>query len=234
MSAFDRALSSLWVAYQPIVRAQDGAPFGYEALVRTKEPMVPNPEELFALAERLGRMQELGRRVRHLVFESAATAPGSVHVFMNLHPYELLDDQLVEALQARPCLARRMVLEVTERASLAKVPHLPERLRALRDLGCRVAIDDLGCGYSGLSSFVELSPDLVKLDMSLVRDAHESRVKQHIIRSLSEMCRHMGLSIVAEGIESDEERDTVVSLGCDLLQGYRFGRPSPSFLPPVW
>ncbi len=234
LSTFERALSSLWVAYQPIVQAHDGAEYGYEALVRTNEPAVPNPEVLFALAERFGRMRELGRRIRELVFEAAAKQPGTFLLFMNLHPYELLDEQLLVDVGRRPELARRTVLEVTERASLAKVPDAAARLQALREVGCRVAIDDLGAGYSGLSSFVELSPDLVKLDMSLVRDAHKSQVKQHIIRLLTEMCRQMGLSIVAEGIESNEERDIVVSLGCDLLQGYRFGRPGPGFLPPTW
>lgn len=231
---FERALASLWVAFQPIVRASDGAEFGYEALVRTNEPAVPNPEALFAAAERLGRMQELGRRIRRLVFETASQHPGTFRLFINLHPFELLDDTLLADIERHPSLAPRIVLEVTERASLAKVSDLAARLRALRSVGCSIAIDDLGAGYSGLSSFIELMPDLVKLDMSLVRDAHKCLTKQHIIRSLTEMCKGMGLSVVAEGIESNEERDIVVSLGCNLLQGYRFGRPSPSFLPPSW
>jgi EAL domain-containing protein (putative c-di-GMP-specific phosphodiesterase class I) len=153
---------------------------------------------------------------------------------LNLHPYELLDDQLVSDVASVPLLAQRVVLEVTERSALGKVPNLSERLAALRESGCSIAIDDLGAGYSGLSSFVELEPDLVKLDMSLVRDADKSAMKQQLIGSLTAMCRNMGLSIVAEGIETREERDTVIALGCDLLQGYRFGRPSPSFLPPSW
>lgn len=152
-------------------------------------------------------------------------------MFMNLHPYELLDEALVSDIGASG-LAERIVLEITERASLAAVPDLPGRLRELRRLGCRIAIDDLGAGYSGLSSFVELAPDIVKIDMSLVRDAHQNPVKRHVIRALTEMCKTMGLSVVAEGIENREERDVVVALGCDLLQGFHLGRPNAAFLPP--
>ena len=101
-----------------------------------------------------------------------------------------------------------------------------EALALLKERGLQDRVTRV-CG-----DFVELAPDIVKIDMSLVRDAHQNPVKRHVIRALTEMCKTMGLSVVAEGIENREERDVVVALGCDLLQGFHLGRPNAAFLPP--
>jgi EAL domain-containing protein (putative c-di-GMP-specific phosphodiesterase class I) len=94
-----------------------------------------------------------------------------------------------------------------------------------------VAVDDLGAGYAGLTSFAMLSPEVVKIDMSLVRGIDQNPVTQRIIRSVVTLCRDMRVNLVAEGVETAAERDTLLALGCDLLQGYFFGRPAPTFLP---
>ncbi len=96
----------------------------------------------------------------------------------------------------------------------------------LRELGFRIAVDDLGAGYAGLSSFALLEPDIVKLDMTLVRDVDRSSVKQKLVASMASLCRDMGLLTVAEGVETQAERDTLIHLGCDLLQGFYFARPT--------
>jgi EAL domain-containing protein (putative c-di-GMP-specific phosphodiesterase class I) len=96
----------------------------------------------------------------------------------------------------------------------------------------RVAIDDLGAGYAGLTSFATLDPDFVKLDMSLVRDIHRNHTKERVVRSMAAVCRELGMLVVAEGVESPQERDLLVALGCDFLQGYLLakpGRPFPTF-----
>ena len=108
------------------------------------------------------------------------------------------------------------------------------RIRRLRNLGFRVAIDDLGAGYAGLTSFALLEPDIVKIDMSLTRDIDRSPVKQKLVASLTALCREMNLTIVTEGVETAEERDTLTALGCDLLQGYLFARPGPAFPDPLF
>ena len=92
-----------------------------------------------------------------------------------------------------------------------------------------MAVDDLGEGYAGLSSLVTLRPDIAKLDMSLVRDVHRSPLKRDIVAALVDLARRSGILVVAEGIETVEERDALVELGCDLLQGYYFARPGPAF-----
>jgi len=126
-------------------------------------------------------------------------------------------------------LASRVVLEVTERVSLDNVSKVLEKIAALRALGFQIALDDLGAGYAGLTSFTLLEPEFVKLDMSLVRGVHESPIKQKLIRAMVLLCKDMGKQIIAEGVESVGERDQLIELGCDLLQGYFFAKPGRSF-----
>ncbi|HET9484244.1 MAG TPA: response regulator, partial [Xanthomonadales bacterium] len=118
---FDKALESLWIVFQPIVSWAARRVFAYEALVRYREPEFPTPHELFAAAVRLGRVHELGRRIRAAVAQRAAHAPGDALVFVNVHPAELDDEALYAADAPLGALARRVVLEITERASLDDV-----------------------------------------------------------------------------------------------------------------
>ncbi|HEV7554954.1 MAG TPA: EAL domain-containing protein, partial [Kofleriaceae bacterium] len=93
-------------------------------------------------------------------------------------------------------------------------------------VGYRLAVDDIGAGYSGLTSFAELVPEIVKIDMALVRDVHRSAIRQHTIRSLCSLCHDLGTLVIGEGVETQVERDGLVDLGCDMLQGFLLGRPS--------
>jgi EAL domain-containing protein (putative c-di-GMP-specific phosphodiesterase class I) len=103
-------------------------------------------------------------------------------------------------------------------------------MRRLRNLGFRIAVDDLGAGYAGLSSFSQLEPDFVKLDMSLVRGIDASSSKSSLVRSMVHVCtQELGMRVVCEGVETKAERDTLEGLGADLLQGYLFGKPERGF-----
>lgn len=226
---FEAALRALWMAFQPIVSVQGRAVLGYEALLRTDEPTLRNPAALLAVAERLHRLEELGRTVRHSVADAIDRAPEHATIFVNLHPHDLLDETLYEPTSALSRHASRVVLELTERASLEEVDDLSERVARLRTLGYKLAIDDLGAGYAGLTSLTKLEPDVVKLDMSLVRDVDRSVKKQHLIASMVRVCVDLGMLVVTEGVETAAERDTLVGLGCDALQGYLFGRPQREF-----
>jgi EAL domain-containing protein (putative c-di-GMP-specific phosphodiesterase class I) len=119
------------------------------------------------------------------------------------------------------------VLEITERASLDCVADVSERIQALRRMGYRIAVDDLGAGYAGLTSLAALSPDIVKIDMALIRDLDHDDVKRKLVRSIAGVCRELDIRVVAEGIERPGERDAAAASGCDLLQGYLLGRPAP-------
>jgi EAL domain-containing protein (putative c-di-GMP-specific phosphodiesterase class I) len=224
-ASFGRALNSLWMAYQPIVRSTDGSLFGYEALVRTAESTLPHPGALFDAAERLGRIHELGRVIRAKVADSLKLFGPKTSMFVNLHPHDLLDDTLFSPRDPLAASASSVVLEITERAALPDLPDLRSRVRSLRDRGFRIAIDDLGAGYAGLTSFAVLEPEVVKLDMALVRGVDREPFKRRLIGSMTTLCRELGILVVAEGVETEAERDTLSSVGCDLLQGFLLGRP---------
>ncbi|MCC6750569.1 MAG: response regulator [Deltaproteobacteria bacterium] len=231
--AFLRALPKIWIAYQPIVRGGDGSLFGYEALLRCHEPDLASPLRLFAAAEVLGRVHEVGRAVRAVVASTMLEHRERLEaIFVNVHPSELRADVLADSAEALLPLARRVVLEVTERASLDRGAKLDEELAHIRGRGYRLAVDDLGEGYAGLSSVATLRPDMVKIDMSLVRDVHRAALKRDIIAGLVDTARRAGIVVVAEGVETVDERDTLVTLGCDLLQGYLFAKPGPAFPVP--
>jgi EAL domain-containing protein (putative c-di-GMP-specific phosphodiesterase class I) len=233
-ASFDRALETLWMAYQPIVRAADRTLFGYEALLRSGEKSLPHPGAILDAAERLGRLPELGRKIRATAAASMPGAPKGSALFVNLHARDLMDGDLLAPSSALSAIADQVVLEITERASLDEVPHARAKIAELRRRGFRIAIDDLGAGYAGLTSFVALEPELVKLDMSLVRDVERTPTKQKLIRSMATLCKDLGIIVVAEGVETAAERDCVVELGCDLLQGYLHGKPGLAFPEFVW
>jgi EAL domain-containing protein (putative c-di-GMP-specific phosphodiesterase class I) len=228
-ATFDRALASLYIAYQPIVRWSTKTVYAYEALLRCREPGLPHPGAVLDAAERLGRVHELGRLIR-----AKAIAPGVplIHdelLFLNLHPADLMDDDLFLTDGPLAAMASQVVLEVTERASLDTVRDIRARIASLRKLGFRIAVDDLGAGYAGLTTFTLLEPDIVKLDMALVRDVNREPKKLTVVKTMITMCKELGITVTAEGIETPEERDAVVGAGCDLLQGYLFAKPGDAF-----
>ena len=230
----ERALGSLWLAYQPIFDAREQTVFAYEALMRSDEPELPDPQSVLKAAERVDRLQELGGTVRRLAAMGLAEA-GDSTIFVNLHPEDLSDESLYEPSAPLTLFASRIVLEVTERASLDGIRDLRERVARLRALGFRIAIDDLGAGYAGLTSFTQLEPEFVKLDMELIRNIDQHDMKRKIVHTMVELCHDMGKSIIAEGVETVQERNVLVDLGCDLLQGFLLARPSkyPTFGGPL-
>jgi EAL domain-containing protein (putative c-di-GMP-specific phosphodiesterase class I) len=146
-----------------------------------------------------------------------------------------MDESLFDPKSPLAMMASQVVLEITERASLSSVGDLRDRITRLRNIGYRIAVDDLGAGYAGLSAFVALSPDFVKLDMSLVRDVHRSTTQQRLIHSLLAVCKDLDIRVVSEGVETPEELATLRDLGCELFQGFLFARPGLGLtLEPNW
>lgn len=230
-ASLDRAIASLWMAYQPIVSIAGRKAYAYEALLRSDEPSLPHPGAILEAAERLDRLPDLGRAIRDHVAGSVDAAPSEL-VFVNLHPLDLLDDELYSASAPLSRLATRVVLEITERAALDDVKDATARIAALRKLGFRVALDDLGAGYAGLTSFAQLEPDVVKFDMSLVSGIHANPKKRALVESMTKLFAEMDILVIAEGVEVPPEREVLTAIGCDLLQGYLFARPGRPF-PPV-
>ena len=232
-ASFDRSVSSMWMAYHPIVNVREETIFGYEALLRSTEPSLPHPGAVIDAAMRLGRLESLGRAIR-----SAAAEPipsdTDFALFVNLHVTDLTDPALSDPDSPLSKIATRVVLEITERSSLDEVKDARRRVASLREMGFRIAVDDLGAGYAGLSSFTLLEPEIVKLDMSLIRDIHITSTKQKVVRSMTALSKDMGMTVVAEGVETREECDCLVDLGCDLLQGFLFAKPGRAFPGVSW
>ncbi len=228
-ACFGRALSGLWMAYQPIISWSGRSLYAYEALVRTEEATLRNPADLFDAADRLDRLHVLGQAIRAHVAGTIATVPPSSLIFVNVHPADLRDDTLLSPDSPLSAFASRVVLEITERAALDKISDLMPRMARLRAMGYRIAIDDLGAGYAGLTSFAQLEPEVVKVDMSIVRGVDRSPTKQKMLGSIISLCRDLNISMIAEGIETPAERDTLIRLGGDLCQGYLFARPARPF-----
>lgn len=230
---FRRALAGAWIAFQPIVDVRRRAVYAYEALVRTSEESLQRPDVLIATAERLGLIHELGRTVRAAVARAAAAAPESALLFVNVHGLELTDEELFDPRGDLAQHAHRVVLEITERIGLDPVAG-PTRVAMLRQLGYQIAVDDLGAGYAALGALATLSPEVVKLDMSLVRDLHRHAAKQRVVGAITALVRELGGQVVAEGVETVGERDALVAAGVGLLQGFLLGRPAREFASPLW
>jgi EAL domain-containing protein (putative c-di-GMP-specific phosphodiesterase class I) len=231
---FDRTLQTLWVAFQPIVDVRTRTIYAFESLLRSNEPALPHPGAVLDAAERLGRLDALGRVIRAKAAAEVAAAPELPRLFVNLHVRDLLDPDLLDPDAALSKLAKRVVLEITERSSLEDVRDARLRVAALREMGFRIAVDDMGAGYAGLSSFALLEPEVVKLDMSLIRDIDKNATKRKVVHSMIELSRGMGIEVIAEGVETSDERDTLIELGCDLLQGYLFAKPGKPFPKVDW
>lgn len=227
---FERALASLYMKFQPIVHLPELSVPAYEALVRTAEPSVPSPHDLFQLAESLGETQRLGHVIRQRCADAIPSAPPDSMLFINLHADDLNDPSLLDTAGPLAHYARRIVFEITERAQLADLERASEPVRRLRSLGYRIAIDDIGGGYASLNSFALLEPDVAKIDMGLVRDIDSSRAKQSVIQALVRFCDGAGIDVVAEGVETQAEFETLARLGCTLLQGFLFAVPDRRFL----
>ncbi len=233
-ASFERALASFGMVFQPIVSLSTRTVFGYEALLRSAEPSLPEPGDVLEAAERLGATRRLGRAVRAFVAQRQSQADRNLVLFVNLHPSELLDPDLVEPGSPLLGMAARVVLEITERAPLSSLEEIRENCLELRRLGFRIAVDDLGAGYAGLTSFAVLDPDIVKVDMNLVRGIESSAIKRRLVASVAALCREMEMLLVAEGVETTAERDVLAAMGCDLFQGYLFARPASSFFQPAF
>jgi EAL domain-containing protein (putative c-di-GMP-specific phosphodiesterase class I) len=233
-AAFERVLATLFMAYQPIVSWSAHNVFAYEALMRSTQPTLPHPEAVLDAAERLQRIHDLGRVIRRTVAHDILALPAEMQVFVNLHTLDLLDEELIGGKCPLTAFAPRVVLEITERATLDGVKHVTQRVESLRKLGYRIALDDLGAGYAGLTTFAHLEPDIVKVDRSLVTNIGTDVTKQKLVKSFSHLCTDLGMQVVCEGVETAEERDVVLSLECDLLQGYLFAKPHRSPPSVVW
>ncbi len=225
LAVFERALERLWFAFQPIVSTLERRIVGWEALVRSDQPTLERPDALVRAAETLGQVHTFGRAVRATAQSYAPKLPHGTYLAVNLHPSDLADDELVDTRSPLSQVATRVVLEITEHASIERFEDLERRVAALRALGYRLALDDVGAGYAGLGTVTRFVPDVLKVDRSIVSGLHQSATKAKVIQSLAALCGELGATMVLEGVESVQEMVAARDLGCDLMQGFFFAMP---------
>ena len=224
--------NSLRSVYQPIVRLGDGQVFGYEALTRCPENcLFDGPLALFRFAEQDHMSFALDRMAREKAIRHCPPLGAMQKIFINvtmgiMNDPHFVSGQTVRWLSDRGFHPGQVVFELTERSSIDDFDAAKRILAHYRSQGYEIAIDDAGAGYSSLQSIVELNPDYIKIDRSLVRHADQDEMKNHMLRTFVRFAKKMNIRTVAEGIERPEEMRLLRALGVDFGQGYWFGRPS--------
>jgi EAL domain-containing protein (putative c-di-GMP-specific phosphodiesterase class I)/ActR/RegA family two-component response regulator len=214
----------LTMAFQPIVDLTTRAPVGFEALARFRSIPLRAPDEWFAeaVALELGARLELATIGRSLGALDAL--PPDVYLSVNCSHRVAVSDQIAELLAP---VASRVVVEITEHEPVDDYDALYGALARLRALGIRIAIDDAGAGYASLRHTLHIAPDIVKVDISLTRDIDRDRGRRALASALISFADEMGITIVAEGIETAAELRTLVDLGVRYGQGYHLAEPGP-------
>lgn len=228
---FDRLMENRLVTpfYQPIVDIYSGAALGYEVLARSRVFGMESSAAMFNAAARLNMEVELSRMLRWEGVREGLNLPADAYLFVNTHPYEISQDGLVNSMAQIRQLSReaKIILEIHEAA--VTDPAEMRQLRAqLRDLNIGVAYDDFGAGQTRLGELVEAPPDYLKFDMSMIRRIDQAPAeRQRMLGSLVRMVRELGITPLAEGIETASEAATCRELGFLTAQGFFFGAPAP-------
>jgi PAS domain S-box-containing protein len=231
------------VHYQPVVALDSGVIGGVEALVRWQHPdrgLLP-PAEFIGLAERSGAIEELGRVVLEQACRQAEAwrdAGHDLHMAVNLSARQLADDTLTDHISAvmtsTSMPGERLWLEVTETALVQDLDQATAALRRIDDLGASVSIDDFGTGWASLTYLREFPVDALKIDRVFVAGLGTGSRDETIVGSMISLGRELDVLVIAEGIETEDQRSILLDLGCEIGQGYLFGRPQPaSDLDPV-
>jgi diguanylate cyclase (GGDEF)-like protein/PAS domain S-box-containing protein len=220
--------------YQPLIDLSSGRITGFEALVRWPHPErgMVSPAEFIPVAEDTGLISPLGGLMLRRACFDAASWPDDVRVAVNLSPLQFRSDNLLsmvtDALKHSGLPPRRLELEITETLLLEKSAEVLATLHALRALGVRIALDDFGTGYSSLSYLRSFPFDKIKIDQSFVRDLGANREAQAIIRSIVSLGKGLGVTITAEGVETEAELKCLRAEGCDEGQGFLFSKARPN------
>jgi diguanylate cyclase (GGDEF)-like protein len=219
--------------YQPLVELRTKATIGYEVLARWQHPergLLP-PSEFIAIAEDTGAIIELTDALLRQALKQAKSWESGAYVSFNLSPRQFADPWLTQRILAAVNEAgfppQRLVLELTETALVEKLEEAKSALQSLRNLGVRVALDDFGTGHGGLYHLRVLTFDIVKIDRSFIGRMMSDPQEAKIVEALIAIGRILGLEIAAEGIETQAVLDKLIALGCNLGQGYLFGKPRP-------
>jgi EAL domain-containing protein (putative c-di-GMP-specific phosphodiesterase class I)/CBS domain-containing protein len=222
--------------FQPIASLTDGSVIGYEALSRGPHgSMLERPDALFSAAAEGDLVWELEYLCRTKALEKAKGIIASKMLFINVDPQIINDHRFQkgltrELLQNYCAEAGNLIFEITEKTAISDYKNFCRILDNYKSQGYRIAIDDTGAGYSGLKTLAETRPHFIKVDMALVRDIDKDGLKQAMMKALHDISLITGSQIIAEGIETRDELDTLVSIGIPYGQGFYLQKPAPAFM----
>lgn len=214
--------------FHPVVRLADAAVIGHEALTRPESNLsFDSVEDLFAFAETTEYLLEFERLCRHTAVRSTPAVPNLGLLFLNASPHAVEDPDWSDGgmdrlLREHGLSPGDVVVEITERTAVGRLEAFQAALKAFKTRGYRVAVDDMGAGYASLQSLAAVEPDFLKFDTSLVRDIDRSSIKRGLLESLRALGDKIRAQVIAEGVEREEERETLLELGIELGQGYLF------------
>lgn len=225
--------------YQPVVDVVARRVVGYEALTRVGTGRFETVEMLFKAAEDNDALWNLERLCRKRALEGLPAIESDQMLFLNVEPDSIEDPQLTDAafltnLREAGLDPGQIVLELTEHSVVRDFVAFRRSLHRFRSMGFRLAMDDVGSGYSGLQAITELGPDFIKADMALVRGIHESPIKRELIATIRRFSDTTGITLVAEGVEQPEELEALMQVGVRCAQGYLFARPNSPPSEPNW
>ncbi|MEO5903350.1 MAG: EAL domain-containing protein [Gemmatimonadaceae bacterium] len=217
----------LYIDYHPIVVAESQKIFGYEALARGTMKSMRRPEVMFEVAEHTDMIWELSRLCRNTAISGMKQRlKNDELLFLNVDPHDFTDPMFTE-LDLDVADPTRVVLEITERTAIRDYPKFRGRLKDFRDRGYRFAVDDAGSGYAGLGSIANLEPNFIKLDISLINCIDTNFIKQSLVEGMVRFANDQNAMVIAEGVETAEEYETVKQLGVHLVQGFYLHPPTP-------
>lgn len=221
-----RSIATLW---QPIFSLAHGEVVGVEALSRFRDPMTRTPDVWFAEAFAVGRGVELELLAVEAALRNTAGFPEEAYVSVNLSAESVADTRAEAVLAAGPVPTDRIVVELTEHASIDNYEAVSGGLDRLRSTGVRLAVDDAGAGFASFRHILRLSPDIIKLDHSITCGISANPAQRALATAVVLFALEVGsMSVTAEGVETAEDLGTVSSLGLDAAQGFHVGRPVPA------
>jgi EAL domain-containing protein (putative c-di-GMP-specific phosphodiesterase class I) len=216
----------LTTTFQPIVSVHSRHVAGVEALARFTSDATTSPDVWFAQAELVGRGVELELLAIRTHLAAARALPDHLYVAVNASPAAVLNPDLLHALLAGDICPTRIVVEITEHATVADYAPLQNAVDTLRVHGVRLAVDDAGSGYASFRHIVALAPDIIKIDRALISGIDQDKACRAMVASLVLYALDCGSLVVGEGVETAAELESLELLGVDAVQGYHLGRPT--------
>jgi EAL domain-containing protein (putative c-di-GMP-specific phosphodiesterase class I) len=225
---------SVHAVYQPVVDLLEKRVIGYEALSRVSSDIFSGPDQMFKVAYENDSVWKLEQLCRDKALRAARGLGADQLLFLNMEPDSINDPalrseatfQLLREMDLKPT---QIVLEMTEHSAVSDFVAFRQLLNYFQFHGFRLAVDDVGSGYSGLKSIAEIKPDFIKIDMGLIRDIHLHSIKQDLAGAIARFSSSSGITLIAEGVETLDELRCLKSIGVRYAQGYLFARPAQAF-----